>query len=458
MIRSLQKMLKRVLVSYMLVLWVGLLFFVWMFRIPHINPLGLLAVSFFLAFCTILVTRYFYINPINLMIDVTQRIKNGDFSRRLNIHYHNELGDLVRNLNEMSGVLQDQIQKITNDKNEVQAILSSLVEGVVVINANGQIMYLSPNFCDLLDLRSREATGRLYWEVIRNQEINDSIKEAIGSQRAVKKDIDVIGPQDIYFSMQVSPVISNEEKLLSVVAIFHDITELKKFERLRTEFVANVSHELKTPLTSIKGFVETLQSGAIKEPQHAKRFLDIINQQTNRLENLVNDLLTLSSLESQQIPMDFQNENINTIISSVIDSYKNQFERMDHNVSVNIPNDLPMVSIDRQRIEQVFMNLLDNAIKFTPQGGRIEIHALRDNDQVRVDVCDNGIGIAPEHIPRLFERFYRVDKARSKDLGGTGLGLSIVKHIVLAHHGNLTVTSKVGEGATFSVFLPAIIS
>lgn len=392
------------------------------------------------------------------MIEVTQRIKNGDFSRRLTIRYHNELGDLVHNLNEMSEVLQDKIQTITNDKNEVQAILSSLVEGVVVINANGQILYLSPNFCDLLDLRSREANGRLYWEVIRNQEINDSIKEAIGSQRAVKKDIDVIGPQDIYFSMQISPVISNEEKLLSVVAIFHDITELKKFERLRTEFVANVSHELKTPLTSIKGFVETLQSGAIKEPLDAKRFLDIIDQQTSRLENLVNDLMTLSSLESQQMPMDFQNERVDAIISSVVDSYKNLFERMNHTVFVNVSEKLPLVSVDRQRIEQVFLNLLDNAVKFTPQGGRIEIHAFLENDHIRVDVRDNGIGISSEHIPRLFERFYRVDKARSRDMGGTGLGLSIVKHIVLAHRGNLTVTSKVGEGSTFSVFLPAIIS
>ncbi len=456
MIRSLKKMLKRLVLSYMLVLWAGLGLCVWLLKIPGVNPFGLLAVSFVLAFCTILVTRFFYINPILMMIDVTERIKRGDFSRRINIYYHNELGDLVRNLNEMSQVLQDQIQQITHDKNELQAILSSLVEGVVVINADGRMMYLSPNFSDLLDVRSREAEGRLYWEVIRNQEINDSIKSALEHRMAVKKDIDVIGPQDAYFSMQISPVMGDEQKLLSVVAIFHDITELKKFERLRTEFVANVSHELKTPLTSIKGFVETLQSGAIKEPEHARRFLDIIDQQTKRLENLVNDLLTLSSLESQQMPMDFQEDKIDAIIFSVMDSYKTQLERMNHDVRVNVAKNLPMVTVDRQRIEQVFLNLLDNAVKFTPQGGRIEIQALQDGDQVRVDVRDNGIGIAPEHIPRLFERFYRVDKARSRDLGGTGLGLSIVKHIVLAHRGNLTVASKVGEGSTFSVFLPAI--
>lgn len=456
MIYSLRKMLKRVLLSYTVVLWAGLGLFVWLLKIPNVNLFGLLGVSFCLAFFTILVTRYFYINPILLLIDLTQRIKKGDFSRRIDLNYHNELGDLVRNLNEMSGVLQDQIQQITHDKNELKAILSSLVEGVVVIGIDGRMMYLSPNFCDLLDVRSRDAEGRLYWEVIRNQQVNDSIQMALEHRRAVKREIDIIGPQDACFSMQISPVIEDDHKLLSVVAIFHDITELKKFERLRTEFVANVSHELKTPLTSIKGFVETLQSGAIKEPEHAKRFLDIIDQQTGRLENLVNDLLTLSSLESQQIPMDFQNDRIDAVILAVVNSYKTQLERMNHEIQVHVADNIPMILVDRQRIEQVFLNLLDNAVKFTPQGGLIEISCYCEKEYVRVDVRDNGIGIAPENIPRLFERFYRVDRARSRDMGGTGLGLSIVKHIVSAHQGNLTVTSKVGEGSTFSIFLPAI--
>lgn len=418
----------------------------------------MLAVSFAIAFGVILVTRFFYINPILLMIDFTKRIKDGDFSRRINIHYHNELGDLVHNLNEMSAVLQSQIQQITNDKNELQAILSSLVEGVVVINVDGRMMYLSPNFCDLLDVRSREATGRLYWEVIRNQEINDSIKEAIGFQKAVKKDIDVVGPQDVFFSMQISPIFNRDKKLVSVVAIFHDITEHKKFERLRTDFVANVSHELKTPLTSIKGFVETLQSGAMKDPDNAKRFLDIIDKQTIRLESLVNDLLTLSSLESRELFMDFRRDSVDKILPSVVALHKTQLDRMGHSLDVRMAQNLPPVSVDRQRIEQVFLNLLDNASKFTPQGGKISIDAVRDGDFVRLDVKDNGIGIATEHIPRLFERFYRVDKARSRELGGTGLGLAIVKHIVLAHQGKVTVTSKIGEGTTFSIFLPAVFS
>lgn len=449
-----RRMLKRLLFSYMLVIFTGLFIFCQFTNVAKIPFLPLLIISFLIALCVIAITRFYYINPILLMIDVTKRIKNGDFSRRINIHYHNELGELVENLNDMSSVLQEQIQKITTDKNELQAILSSLVEGVVVIGTDGRMMYLSPNFCDLLDVRSREVTGRLYWEVIRNQEINNSIKEAITIQKAVKKDIDILGPQDSFFSMQVSPVFNSEKQLKSIVAIFHDITEHKRFERLRTEFVANVSHELKTPLTSIKGFVETLQSGALKDPQNANRFLDIIDKQTNRLENLVNDLLTLSSLESQELVMDFQKDKVDKIISSVVGLHKAQFERMGHSIDFSIPENLPAVSVDRQRIEQVFLNLLDNASKFTPQGGKILVEAVREGDFMRVDVRDNGIGIAAEHLPRLFERFYRVDKARSRELGGTGLGLAIVKHIVLAHNGKVNVSSKLGSGTTFSVFLP----
>lgn len=452
------RMLKRLLFSYMLVSFFGLFIFCRVLHLVDVHWPELVITSFLMALCMIAITRFYYINPILLMIDVTKRIKNGDFTRRINVDYHNELGELVDNLNEMSSVLEQQIHKITNDKNEVQAILSSLVEGVVVIGLDGRMVYLSPNFCDLLDVRSREATGRLYWEVIRNQEINDTIKEAMTAQKAVKKDIDILGPQDEFFSMQVSPVFGDGQKLMSVVAIFHDITEHKRFEKLRTEFVANVSHELKTPLTSIKGFVETLQSGALKDPENANRFLDIIEKQTGRLENLVNDLLTLSSLESHELKMDLQPNAIGKIITTVVNLHKGHLDRMGQSLQIDISSDLPPVLVDRQRMEQVFLNLLDNAIKFTSQGGEIFVSAVYEKEFIRVDVRDTGIGIASEHIPRLFERFYRVDKARSRELGGTGLGLSIVKHIVIAHKGKVNVASKVGVGTTFSVYLPVSFS
>ena len=343
------------------------------------------------------------------------------------------------------------------DRENLETILSSMVEGVIVINAKGKIEHASPNFCQLLELRSKETRGKLYWEVIWNQGINDSIKEALFLKQAVKKEINILGPQESYFSMQISPVMDKKDKLLSLIAIFHDITELKKLEKLRAEFVANVSHELKTPLTAIKGFVETLKTSAKEDPVAMVRFLDIIEKQTQRLENLVNDLLTLSSIESNEVKMNFIAEPLHKIISSVVSLQKNIIEEKGHHITVNIPADLPYVLVDRQRMEQVFLNLLDNAVKFTPAGGKIDFSAWWEKPYVRVEVKDTGVGIPAEHLSRVFERFYRIDKSRSREAGGTGLGLAIVRQIVSAHQGKIEVESASEIGSTFRIFLPCQI-
>ena len=334
-----------------------------------------------------------------------------------------------------------------------------MVEGVIVINSKGKIEHASPNFCQLLELRSKETQNKLYWEVIWNQEINDSIKEALLHKRAVRKEINIIGPQESFFSMQISPVMDHEDKLLSLIAVFHDITELKKLEKIRAEFVANVSHELKTPLTAIKGFVETLKTSAKDDPVATGRFLDIIDKQTQRLENLVNDLLILSSIEFKEVKMNFMAESLNKIIHSVMALQKKVIEDKGHQVTVDIPADLPKVLVDRQRMEQVFLNLLDNAVKFTPPGGKISIQAQWEKPYVRIEVKDNGVGIPAEHLSRVFERFYRVDRARSREAGGTGLGLAIVRQIVSAHQGKIEVESSAGCRFNFSYFpaLPNLI-
>jgi two-component system phosphate regulon sensor histidine kinase PhoR len=343
------------------------------------------------------------------------------------------------------------------DRENLGTILSSMVEGVIVINAQGRIEHASPNFCRLLELRSKETQNKLYWEVIWNQEINDSLKEALIAKRAVRKEINIIGPKESFFSMQISPVMDREDKLLSLIAVFHDITELKKLEKIRADFVANVSHELKTPLTAIKGFVETLKTSAKDDPLALARFLDIIDKQAQRLENLVNDLLILSSIESKEMKMNIVAEPLNKIIHSVIGLHKKIIEDKGHQVTVDIPVDLPKVLVDRGRMEQVFLNLLDNAVKFTPPGGKISIQAKWERPYVCVEVKDNGVGIAAEHLSRVFERFYRVDRARSREAGGTGLGLAIVRHIVSAHQGKIEVESSPDSGSTFRVLLPCQI-
>ncbi len=343
------------------------------------------------------------------------------------------------------------------DRENFETILSSMVEGVIVINSKGKIEHASPNFCQLLELRSKETQNKLYWEVIRNQEINDSLKEALLHKRALRKEINIIGPKDSFFSMQISPVMDREDKLLSLIAVFHDITELKKLEKIRAEFVANVSHELKTPLTAIKGFVETLKNSAKDDTVALARFLDIIDKQAQRLENLVNDLLILSAIESKEVKMNIGAEPLNRIVHTVLALHKKIIEDKGHQVTVDIPPDLPNVLADRQRMEQVFLNLLDNAVKFTPPGGKISIQARWEKPYVRVEVKDNGVGIPAEHLSRVFERFYRVDRARSREAGGTGLGLAIVRQIVTAHQGKIEVESSYTAGSTFRIFLPCQI-
>ena len=371
--------------------------------------------------------------------------------------YHRRILQIRNSHNSAESDFLKQLSTSRVDRENFETILSSMVEGVIVINAKGKIEHASPNFCQLLELRSKETQNKLYWEVIWNQEINDSLKEALAHKRALRKEINIIGPQESFFSMQISPVMDRDDKLLSLIAVFHDITELKKLEKIRTDFVANVSHELKTPLTAIKGFVETLKISAKDDPVALVRFLDIIDKQAQRLENLVNDLLILSSIESKEVKMNIVAEPLNRIIHTVLALHKKSIEDKGHQVTVDIPPDLPHVLADRQRMEQVFLNLLDNAIKFTPPGGKISIQARLEKPYVCVEVKDNGVGIPAEHLSRVFERFYRADKARSREAGGTGLGLAIVRHIVTAHQGKIEVESSSGVGSTFRIFLPCQI-
>jgi two-component system phosphate regulon sensor histidine kinase PhoR len=369
-------------------------------------------------------------------------------------YYHRRISQILNSHDSTRDAFIKQLSHSSFERENFETILSSMVEGVIVIDSKGKIVHASPNVRQLLELRSSETRDKLYWEVISNREINDSIREALLHKRAVRKEINIIGPSESFFSMQISPATDIDNKLLSLIAVFHDITELKRLEKLRAEFVANVSHELKTPLTAIKGYVETLKNSAKDDPAAMVRFLDIIDKQAQRLENLVNDLLILSSIESKEEKISISAEPLPKIIHAVLALQKKVIEDKGHHVTVDIPDDLPNVLADRQRLEQVFLNLLDNAVKFTAPGGQIGIQARWNDPFVIVEVKDNGMGIAAEHLSRVFERFYRVDKARSRDTGGTGLGLAIVRQIVSAHQGKIEVESFPGVGSTFRIFLP----
>ena len=409
--------------------------------------------------------------PLRQMTALTGDIASGDFSGQIKVSSKDEIGELAQAFNRMAGELKTKIQTISEDKNQMWAVLASIIEGVLAIDRNEKVVFFNPALEKLFHLSKEKIKGKFFWEVIRNNELNVLLKEALEKRKLQVKELTLFfsegerafqvhalpikgEPRSSSFTNSLPEEEQGQEDISGVVAVLYDITEIKNLERMRMEFVANVSHELRTPLTSIKGFVETLKDGAIDDARNSRRFLNIIETHTERLDNLINDLLELSKIESRELKMDFQAVNLRELTEEVVANFKGAMERKGLVAAVDFPGQFPQVKADPEKIKQVFSNLIDNAIKFTPKNGRICIRAVDKEKEARIEVSDTGIGIPPEHLPRLFERFYRVDKARSRELGGTGLGLSIIKHIVQAHGGKVGVESEFGQGSKFFFTLP----
>lgn len=341
------------------------------------------------------------------------------------------------------------------DKNFItEAVAREMGSGVLALNSNSTILYANPFFLRNFPLREAaggaaggEITGRRLEEVIGNTELKKTVCGLTISRSTRPKEIEVV-ENGRYYSVRFVPL--KEDGDFCLLLFLHDITEEKRVETIKKDFVANVSHELRTPLASIKGYAETLLDGGLEEAETGKDFLRVIDRHATRMSRIIDDLLVLSKLESHSMPMTSSPVDLGDLLISTKKSLKKQASDKGINLSADVPADLPKVIGDRDRLEQVVVNLLDNAIKYTPAGGSVHLSAERENGWVRVDVTDTGIGIPPEDIPRIFERFYRVDKARSRDLGGTGLGLAIVKHIVQGLGGSLNVKSTPGKGSTFS--------
>jgi len=392
--------------------------------------------------------------PLSEMKSLAQNIIHGDFRHRIRIKSKDEIGQLAEGLMEMSEQLERKIKAITEDKNKMEAILSSMREGVIVLDKNENILLFNSSLYQMLELRSENCIGRPFWEIISSNEINSILKQTLKKKDSLSSQVSILRPEARNIQIQTSPINDNLGRLLGVVGVFHDITNLKKLEKARSEFVANVSHELKTPITSIIGFVETLRNGAVDDLKKRDEFLNIIQTQSQRLVNLLNDILSLSRIEFREIEMNFQPVSIKEIFDNTSAFYRNKIESKKQSLQIDMPSKLPPVLSDPEMIAQVFSNLIDNAIKFTPEKGKIVVRAQETDDFIRIDVSDTGIGIAEKHLPRLFERFYRVDKARSREMGGTGLGLAIVKHIIQAHGGKVGVESELGKGSRFFFTLP----
>jgi len=403
-----------------------------------------------------LVSRRF-IKPILDLTRRTMELASGHQGVETHVYPDDELGDLSKAIVEMSLQLRDQIGEVSREKEYQQAILGGMAEGVLLVDGRGRVLLVNEALQRLLSISSR-VTGKTTLEIIRSAELEEAIQDALheGVNRTFEITLPPSGEKTFQVNIAGIPSSSNEPnpEMKGVIAVFHDITRLKDLERVRQDFAANVSHELRTPLTTIKGYAETLLEGALKD-EVAFQFVQVIKRHADRLAQIVEDLLTLSKIESKGFQLKMETIPVYELIGDCIDFLKESAQKKMISISRN--EVLPSLAVygDRHFLEQVLINLLDNAVKYTSEDGKVEILVTeKENKEILFLIKDDGIGIPKEELHRIFERFYRVDKGRSKDLGGTGLGLSIVKHIIQAHHGRIWAESQPGKGSSFYFTLP----
>ena len=401
------------------------------------------------------------VRPVVEMQAIAGRMSEGDFAIHAPVRSPDEIGSLGRALNALARSLRDKIRDLEGEKARVTAILDGMVEGVIAVDGHDAIVLLNERARAMFGLLTHGTPQRPFLEVIRNADLHDVLRQSRADEGVIRRELWLSGP--VPRSLQANAVrfhLGRGE--LGVVMVLHDVTELRRLEQVRTEFVANVSHELRTPLTAIQGYLETLLGGALEEREHARAFLEIVFRHTERLGRLLNDLTDLSNIELGRVSLKLEETSLGEVVDSVLTIMQPRAESGTVALTAEVPVALPAVSADRDRLAQILINLVDNAVKYTPAGGRVTVRARSVDEpagagepaMVEVAIADTGVGIPRRDLPRLTERFYRVDRARSRELGGTGLGLAIVKHLVLAHGGQLTIDSEVGQGTTVTFTLP----
>ena len=360
---------------------------------------------------------------------------------------------VARDIELCVSTLEERAQSDREEKKRLFAILESMAEGVTVVDTRQKVLLVNRALEKYFGFEKNRVEGRYFWEVFRDTDINGMIERGLENRVSVQREHE-LPLSDTVFDIQLSPVFS-EGEFLGVVTVFRDVTLLKEFERLRTEFVANVSHELKTPLTSILGFVETLKEGGINDPENRMKFLQIIETQSKTLHRLIEDLLLLSTLESSKEPLRLEEVNVEKMFQKTQETFAPLLK--EKNIRLKLITLPPTITVmaEAASLERALNNLIDNALKYNRPQGSVTLKASRDGNHVFLEVSDTGLGIAPADLGRVFERFYRADRSRSRESGGTGLGLSIAKHIVERHGGRIELKSVPGQGSTFSIILPS---
>lgn len=412
---------------------------------------------------TLLVSRQ-YVNRVQRLEDFSRRLAGSDFRPLPRERGNDELGDLASILNETAAHLNATIRSLTEERNRSAAILRSMVEGIAVVDARERVTFCNQAFAKIWDAGSPGIEGKPAVEVIRQTHILELIRQALSGEEILHGEISLGIAQPRNFSVTVAPIRSfngavteaqQKNEPFGAVVVLHEITDLRRLEQVRKDFVANVSHELRTPLTAIQGFAETLLSGALEDPQNNRHFVEIIRNHAARLSRLTDDLLKLSRIEAGKLDMDFQAVDLRALIGAAVESARGAASQKQLSLAIaDLARNIPRILGDANLLREVMRNLLDNAIQYTPAGGSINISATKKEGFVVITVADTGIGIPQADHVRIFERFYRVDAARSREVGGTGLGLAISKHIVEAHGGQIWVDSTVAEGSQFHFSLP----
>jgi len=382
----------------------------------------------------------------------SRRVAEGDFRPLPGDGSGDALDKLGASLNQTAARLDQTIRTLTEERNLSSAILGSMVEGVAVVNGAERLVFANHSFAEILELHALPKSGSALVEVVRQTEMIEAVRKVLAGDPRVESEIVTGTLRQHFFAATVAAVRAGETS--GAVVVLHDITELRKLERVRRDFVANVSHEFRTPLTAIQGFAETLLAGAMNDPQHRERFLEIIVEHSRRLARLTEDLLMLSKMDADRLELEIRRVSVAQFVESCIETSRHRAAEKEITISVKPFNGLPDVAGDRRRLAEVLQNLLDNATQYTLARGQIAVSAEVRDAEVVFTVADTGIGIPTADQPRIFERFYRVDAARSREAGGTGLGLSIAKHIVEVHGGRIWVESEVGRGSRFRFSVP----
>ena len=422
------------------------------------SQLAILRNAAVVAFIILLIAFYLAMRQttkVEELARVAEEISRGNFARR--IPEGNALGlkKLAETINQMARSSARRVTEVTADRNRLSTVFTCMVEGVIDVDMDQRILHINEAATRLLLVNEKDCIGKPMWQEIRNREITSALDEAISTQSVIKTQMRLNRESDqLVVDIYAASLSNDEGEPIGAVLVLHDITELKNLERIRTDFVANASHELKTPITAIRGLTETILGDDDVDQQTMRHFIERVHAQSLRLSQLVGDLMTISRLESSQSQEEFTPINFADLARQAVRAGQSAAEEKGHDLDAELPEGEVMVYGDRQNLSQLLDNLIDNAIKYTPDPGTITVRVSREPGFAVLQVTDTGIGISPQFQQRVFERFYRVDKARSQSLGGTGLGLSIVKNITEKHGGSVSVKSQLGSGSCFTIRLP----